>query len=340
MYYITAHAAIRYYQFATQSGEREVGGYAKYHVDEHGNVVVTDMRVLRQKATSVTFEISAEQNGLFLEKLVSEGEDPKDWGMLFHTHPEGMDAGMSGPDITMLREMATDLPGTVARSMILGQGKLHPMIHEAVCVEGKVFLNENNRVKILDTTKATEDLKEIGWFDKPPAPPKQEKKTGYTQTYAAGRGRGLATSPPRTVRDQREIVRPGGAYRGHGSSFGFGVRDFDEEEGWFDSKPEASEIHTREELDAYAAWIDDKKKREEAEGYLIAPGDEKDDPLHDEAAEFIGSEVWYKGAKVTVIDAYIIDGDVTLVMPDNANVPLDEVTMALPNETGTAEKAS
>jgi hypothetical protein len=105
---------------------------------------------------------------------VNRGENPADWFM-FHTHPSGMSAGMSSTDVKQLAEMATDLPGVIARSMILPQGKMIPVVHEAVCVEGKVFMREGNTVAVLDDTGAKEDLKSIGWFDKPIPPPVQYK---------------------------------------------------------------------------------------------------------------------------------------------------------------------
>lgn len=166
-YYITTTAAIRYYMLAIESGSREVGGYAKMLIDEDGDFVISDVKPLKQESTNVYFEIDAQTNALFLEELVSKGGDPADWATLFHTHPEGMDARMSGPDVSQITEMAKDLPGTIVRSMILPQGEITPLIHEAVCINGRVFINRDIKVHMLDQTGARKDLQEIGWFDKP-----------------------------------------------------------------------------------------------------------------------------------------------------------------------------
>lgn len=328
-YWITTEAAIKYHMLAEQSGTREVGGYAKFHIDQHKNHVVTDLRAIRQESTEVYFEISAKENGLFLEQLVAEGEDPADWSMLFHTHPEGMDAHMSGTDIKQLTEMATDLSGSIARSMILGQGMMKPMIHEAISVEGRVFLRESTRMKLLDTTGATDMLKQIGFFDKP----KVVKQTGfgtgrhvahrngYTASYAAGVERGRST----------ELVPAKG-----------GLIDPANNDGWFDESPLASESglgniidgglwggHSLDSIDptdtaAYSQWLDEKYS-------ITATGgleEEAKDDLKDEADDYIDEMVQYNGVWMKVMDAYIWEGEIVLVLPNNAEVKLDEVTQA------------
>jgi proteasome lid subunit RPN8/RPN11 len=209
---------------ATQSGSRECGGYARFRIDEHGNTIVTDMKPIRQHSTSGFFEISARDNALFLEELVAAGEDPAEWSMLFHTHPTGMDAKMSGTDIKMLREMAEDLPGTIVRSMILAQEKMYPLVHEAVCIEGRVMFRENIAMTLLDETKAIADLREIGWFDKP----KQE-----VTKWSSG--------------DWKQSQQVGGGWL-PGSN-----------DGWYDETPVKSEAKTDGET-ALGEWLREAEK--------------------------------------------------------------------------------
>lgn len=257
MYYITSEALMRYYMLATMSGDREVGGWAKWHTDDNGNMIVTALRPLRQQSTSCFFEIDEVANAQFLEELVAEGEDPGEWNMLFHTHPEGMGASMSGVDVDQLDEMARDFPGKIARSMIMSQGKMNPTMHEAVCVDGRVFMRTDCRVTILDYTGAHSDLTKIGFFD----PPKK-------------------------------------------------VVSIKKNDGWYDELPSTSagsdwNVDPRD----YDAWLD---------AHAV---------LEDAGAEWIGERVMYKGSPVTVIDAYDIDGDVVLVMPDGEEVSLEKATV-------------
>lgn len=337
MYYITSDALIKYHMLAIVSGEREVGGYAKYRIDEHGNIIVEDLRVLRQKATAGSFEIDATENAKFLEKLVEEGEDPLWWGMLFHTHPKGMDASMSGEDIRMLSEMARDLPGQVARSMILGMGRVDPMIHEAVCVEGRVFIRKDFRMTVLDHTDAKGQLDAIGWWDKPKENPRNNnfrgrsvqygggrKKVGFTHEYGAGQQRSRELVP---ANQDDDLDEDGGFHRMWGGRTGHGS--------WYDDAPMTSE---QAHLDAYEAWLNEKAEEQEAGGYLIDL-DDRNKGLEDEADEFIGTEVWHQSELVTVVDAYVVDGDVSLVLSKGGEVGLDEVVISLPNSSGT-EKAS
>ena len=220
-YYITTSAAMRYYMLATQSGNREVGGYAKFHRDEHDNHIITDMRPLRQASSECYFEIDEKVNAQFLEELVASGEDPADWSMLFHTHPSGMSASMSGVDVKQISEMATDLPGQVARSMILAQGKVVPTMHEAVCVDGRVFMRDDVQIILLDETGAIADLKSIGWNDKPVA----KKLTGVL---------GFSVDHETT-------------------------RTFNSNDGWYDESPELTEVPSFDEApDDYSKWLDEK----------------------------------------------------------------------------------
>lgn len=295
-YYIYASAAMRYYMLAMKSGDREVGGYAKFHTDEHGNMIVTDLRPLKQESTQCYFEIDETTNALFLEQLVAEGEDPADWSMLFHTHPSGMGASMSGVDVKQLSEMASDLPGKVARSMILSQGKMNPTMHEAVCIDGRVFMRDDCEVTLLDDTGALEDLKAIGFFDKPKVVPiTQRPSYGFTHQYGeyhAG------------VERSRSLVPE---------------RKFSSNDGWYDEAPEVSES---------AAWGNDSALSAEWNAWL----DDKRAEDADDAEEWIGEEVMYHGNKVTVIDAYEWDGDIVLVLPDNTEMRLEDATMAVPDQ--------
>lgn len=296
-YYIHASAAMRYYMLAIKSGDREVGGYAKFYTDEHGNMIVTDLRPLKQESTECYFEIDEKVNALFLEQLVSEGEDPADWSMLFHTHPSGMGASMSGVDVKQLGEMASDLPGKVARSMILSQGKMNPTMHEAVCIDGRVFMRDDCAVTLLDDTGAVDSLKEIGFFDKPKVVPiTQRPSYGFTHRYA-DYSNGVERSK------DRELAP---------------VRNFSPNDGWYDEAPHVSES---------AAWGSDAAFSAEWNAWL----DEKKD-AEDEANDFIGEEVMYHGNAVKVIDAYEWDGDIVLVLPDNTEMRLEDATMVQPIE--------
>lgn len=319
-YWINTTAAMKYYMLATQSGDREVGGYAKFRIDEHENVIVEDLRVIRQDSTECYFEISDTENAKFLEQLVADGEDPKDWGMLFHTHPSGMGASMSGVDVKMLTEMAKDLPGQVARSMILSMGKMNPTMHEAVCMEGRVFLNDDVQISLLDATGATADLKKIGWFDKPKVDPKKaaatqaaKRQVGFTHEYGQGAQR---SSYPGG--NSRELVP---------------TRRFDKNDGWYDEQPERSEAPM--ETAEYSSWLDDAWSQRADEMKELDDLDKKDqhDALMWDAAEvYIGETVIYKGDPVAVIDAYVWSNgkgsdEIVLVLPDNSEVTLTEVTM-------------
>lgn len=166
-YYITTSAAMLYYMLATESGDREVGGYAKFDIDKDGDYIISDLRAIKQQSSEVFFEISPEDNALFLEDLVASGEDTGKWSMLFHTHPSGMSASMSTTDINQISEMAKDLPGTIVRSMILPQGRLIPTMHEATCVDGQVFIRSDIQITLLDETGAIDMLEKIDWFKKP-----------------------------------------------------------------------------------------------------------------------------------------------------------------------------
>lgn len=296
-YYLNSGAAMRYYMLATQSGEREVGGFFEFEIDEDGNTIILDLTVLRQEASVVHFTIDEKEKAIWLEKIVGEGKNPANFG-LFHTHPTGMGSSMSSVDVKQIEEMATDLPGVVARSMILSQGKMYPTVNEAIYIEGRIWRNDDIPVTILDETGAINDLRNIGWFDKPKEQPRQmlPPRVGFSHfDYGSGANRSSG--------------------RGYSSVV---ERSYDANDGWYDEAPTASE---QSRIDAYEKWLDSKAEEQSA-GYLIQPED-----LQDEAEQFIGTEVWYKGAKVTVIDAYVVESDVTLVMPNNDNVGLDEVVL-------------
>lgn len=296
---------MRYYMLAMESGESEVGGYAEFRIDEHGNQIIHDTTVLRQEASHVHFTISEKSNALWLEDIVGKGKDPSNF-FLFHTHPTGMDSSMSGVDVKQVEEMARDLPGIIVRSMILTQGKLHPTINEAMFLNGRMWRRDNISIVLLDDTGANADLRQIGWFDKPKEhqyqmSPHSGRGTKDMRGFTHGYGSGAAASKSRELVPLRQPS-----------------------DGWFDEYPMESERST---LNAYQTYLDDKKG--EADRYLLEPDHDFDDDAEpdDEAEDFIGSEVWYKGAKVTVIDAYVVNGDVVLVMPDNSNISLEEVTM-------------
>ena len=77
---------------------------------------------------------------------------------------------------------------------------------------------------------------------------------------------------------------------------------------------------------AYEQWLAEKKEQEAAG----AP--------HDEAAEFIGEMIDYKGGKVRVIDAYNWKGETILVLPDNTEINLEDVTLSM--QVAEDQKAS
>lgn len=263
-YYITADAMIRYYMLAEMSGEREVGGYAKYHVDEHNNVIITDLEVVKQRSNVAFFEIDAADNALFLEGLVSRKENPVDWGMLFHTHPEGCDANMSGTDVDQLTTMAKDNGGSIARSMILEQGTMAPMINEAVCMEGRVFMRRSKPITILDTVGADDDLKRIGFFDKPPLGNKKKKQQGKTKTDS--------------------------------------YRDYHAYDWYIEDEPESEGYSESELWDAVDSDLD--------------------------VNQYIGRDVQREGGLfVTVIDAYLWESDVILVLTTGEEVNLNDVDL-------------
>lgn len=329
-YYITSQAAIRYYMLAIHSGDREVGGYAKFHMDEHNNCIITELRPIRQESTECYFEISASANGLFLEGIVGEGENPEDWAMLFHTHPEGMSANMSGTDVTMLTEMAKDLPGKVARSIILPQGELHPMIHEAVSIEGRVFMRQAGNIQILDTTKAKEDLKEIGFFDQQKPKPLVQH-AGYTSGY--GQGSAYAHGAQRSALHSAGAPQKHGMYKASHREHVIGgnrevVPQRQANNGWFDESPVRSESSWLD--DSWAQRADDLVLEQELQA--LDDADDAASMVWDAAESYIGETVIYKGNAVGVIDAYVhstgVNGDeVVLVLPDNTEVSLAEVTM-------------
>lgn len=271
-YWITTSAAIKYYMLATMSGDREVGGFFEYRIDEHGNVIVIDLTALRQESTSVYFEISEKVKALWLEEIVGKGKNPANFG-LFHTHPSGMDAGMSGVDVKQLVEMATDLPGIVARSMILPQGRLVPTMHEAVCVEGRVFRRDNCPIKLLDDTGATDELKSIGWFDKPKVEAKVVKQS----------------TGNRELLPVREFTH----------------RDLDYNEGWFDSQHVDGSMGSE-----YEEWLIEEQQDQE-----------------DLCSSYIGELVAHNGTSKQVVDAYIWDVGIVLVLEGQEEVLADEVTI-------------
>lgn len=223
-YYLTTGAAMRYYMLAMESGDREVGGFFEFHIDKDDDTIITDLTVLRQDASYAHFTIDAKVKALWLEKIVGEGKDPSNFG-LFHTHPTGMGSSMSGVDVKQIEEMATDLPGVVARSMILSQGKMHPTMNEALYHDGRVWRRNDLTVSLLDETNAINDLTDIGWFEKPK--PVAPQRTGFTSLYAQGgqRSRELVPAPS--------------------------TRQFSANDGWFDEYPESSE------LPAGGGWLDD-----------------------------------------------------------------------------------
>lgn len=180
-YFINASAAIKYCMLAISSGEREVGGFAKFEFDAKNDLIITDIFPLRQRSSCVYFEISAEANAEFLENVVESGGSPSEY-LMFHTHPSGMSANMSSVDIDHLEELARDAPGRIVRSMILPQGGLMPTMHTAVCIDGVIFVSDNIAMKLLDDTGAKESLDAIGWFD---APPKVQERIGWLQPVEA-----------------------------------------------------------------------------------------------------------------------------------------------------------
>ncbi len=303
-YYIETAAAMRYYMLATESGEREVGGFFEFRIDEHGNTIVTGLDVVKQDASYAHFTIDDVPKALWLEKIVGEGKDPSNFG-LFHTHPTGMGSSMSGVDVKQIEEMATDLPGVVARSMILSQGKLHPTMNEAVFAADRVWRRDDLSIALLDDTGAHSDLKEIGWFDKPKPLPVTR---GFTAQYAAG------------ARNSRELVPM--PNKEHLRSWARAAERIEGARGgWYDEAPMNSEVTEPQDTAAYSEWLDDKYAIEDAE-------EDAKHSVHDAAQCYIGVQVDYKGAKVTVVDAYVYEGQIVLVMPDNEEIRLDETTVA------------
>lgn len=274
--YITTQAAMLYYMLAMQSGDREVGGQFEFYTDTNGNDVITDLHVMRQSSTSTYFEIDEVEKALWLEKIVGDGKDPANFG-LFHTHPSGMGASMSGVDVRHLHELAKDLPGVMARSMIISQGQMNPTMHEALYVNGRVFVREDVPVHLFDHTGAKEMLDGIGWFDKP-------------------KPKAIATSSNNRGYYQAGVER---------SALG--------NDSWFDQMPEVSED------DGWLSVIDGGEAELFQEDLIKA---------NEEAESWIGETVVFNGNTVGVVDAYDWYGDVVLVLPDNSEVTLDEVTTA------------
>ena len=306
-YYMNADAAMRYYMLAVLSGEREVGGWAEFHIDDNGNEIITDLRPLKQESTAVYFEISEKSNALFLEEIVGEGKDPANF-FLFHTHPSGMGASMSSVDVKQIEEMARDLPGKVVRSMILTQGKVHPLVHEAVCVDGKVFIKDDQQVTLLDTTGAHEDLKKIGWFD-----PKPKPKQAPTQRPSYGFG---YQQPRPPIQQTRQISTPANT---HG-------RGFSPTEGWYDKAPQQTEIINTpdDEYDsAWSNWLDHRQQ------------DEDDKAELEKAKELVGERVQSGREEREIVDCYILYGAPVFIL-DNGDEVWDEDVKIISSDTEVA----
>ena len=69
----------------TQRADGEISGFGK--IDKIGNrIIVTNVKIFKQKCTSVHTELDEEALSMFLVDLIRKGENPAKWKLWWHSH--------------------------------------------------------------------------------------------------------------------------------------------------------------------------------------------------------------------------------------------------------------